>query len=196
MSAYKPLITEIKKLVPVYAGLLNKGVSDKEAESFQKNIRLELPEGFLDFYKVCNGGEQDETIDIQAMSFSSLKEIANTKKMFDEILEEKKQKGEFFYWHPDWLPFADDNSYDTLCIDTTGKGTGRKGCILQRSKDLFEGDEMSIIAKDFDTFIRDWMKRVKKGQVYSLEEMDEEGKNECLYDEHYYEPIANVALKK
>jgi hypothetical protein len=68
--------------------------------------------------------------------------------------------------------------------------------VLQRSKDLFEGDEMSVMAPDFDTFVRGWLKRVKAGEVYSLSEKDKDGKNKWLSDNDCcYEPIAQVPLR-
>jgi cell wall assembly regulator SMI1 len=117
--------------------------------------------------------------------------------MFDGILDEKEKEKTFFYWHKDWLPFADDYSYDTLAIDTTGKITGRKGCVLQRSKDLFEEDAMSIIAPDFKTYIKDWVKRVEDEQIYEHSKSPKDNKNELIEEgEYYYEAIAQAYLKK
>jgi cell wall assembly regulator SMI1 len=195
MAAYARHLEEIKSLLPIYGELLNPGLSPEDMEAFLKSIQLEIPASFVEFYRDCNGGQAYEAVDIEGMTFSSLERVLHTKNMFDGIMEEKKQEGKFFYWHPDWLPFADDYSYDTLCIDTTGKGTGMKGCVLIRSKDLFEEDEMSIIAPDFDSFIRGWFGRVKDGQVFSLTEKDEEGKNKWLPDNDcYYERITQVPL--
>ncbi len=197
MAAYAMHLEEIKSLLPIYRELLNPGVSAGEMEEFLKNIQLDIPASFVEFYRDCNGGQDYESVDIEGITFSSLEGVLRTKNMFDGIMEDKKQEGEFFYWHTDWLPFADDYSYDTLCIDTTGKGTGMKGCVLIRSKDLFEGDEMSIIAPDYDTFIRGWFERVKSGQVYSLTEKDEDGKNKWLPDNDcYYDRIAQIPLRQ
>jgi cell wall assembly regulator SMI1 len=197
MAAYATQLEEIKSLLPIYEELLNPGVSAVEMEEFLKNIQLDIPASFVEFYHDCNGGQDYESVDIEGITFSSLESVLRTKNMFDGIMKEKKQADEFFYWHSDWLPFADDYSYDTLCIDTTGKGTGMKGCVLIRSKDLFEGDEMSIIAHDYDSFIRGWFERVKDGQVYSLTEKDVDGKNRWLPDNGcYYKRITQVPLRQ
>lgn len=195
MATYATEIEEIKSLLPVYRQILNPGASPEEIKTFLDQVGLEIPPSFIELYKASNGGMPYESVDIEGMTFYSLERVLRTTNMFNEIMEEKKQEGEFFYWHQDWLPFFDDFSYDTLCIDTSGKGTGMKGCVLQRSKDLFEEDEMSVMAPDFDTFVRGWLKRVKDGEVYSLTEKDGEGKNLWLSDsECYYEPIAHVPL--
>lgn len=196
MDGYFTQIEEIKSLLPVYRDILNPRASAEESDSFLKAIGLEVPPSFMELYKVCNGGMPYESVDIEGMTFFSLEQVLRTKIMFDDIMEEKRREGEFFYWHKDWLPFFDDFSYDTLCIDTSGKGTGMKGCVLQRSKDLFEEDEMSVMAPDFDTFVRGWFQRIKDGEVYSLSEKDEEGKNKWLSDnECYYEQITQVPLR-
>jgi cell wall assembly regulator SMI1 len=195
MASYSTEIEEIKSLLPVYRELLNPGAGAEETEAFLKAIGLEIPPSFIELYKSCNGGMPYESIDIEGMTFFSLERVLSTKNMFDGIMKEKHREGGFFYWHSDWLPFFDDFSYDTLCIDTSGKSTGMKGCVLQRSKDMFEGDDMSVMAADFDTFLRGWFKRIKGGEVYSLTETDENGKNKWLPDnECYYEDIARVPL--
>jgi cell wall assembly regulator SMI1 len=197
MASYATEIEEIKSLLPVYRELLNPGASEEETEAFLKATGLEIPSSFIELYKACNGGMPYESIDIEGMTFFSLERVLRTKTMFDDIMKEKQREGKFFYWHSDWLPFFDDFSYDTLCIDTTGKGTGMKGCVLQRSKDLFEGEEMSVMAPDFDTFVRGWLKRIKEGEVYSLTETDEHGKNKWLSDNAcYYEQVAQVPLNQ
>jgi|GEM_PF-3246416 len=196
MTSYATEIEEIKALLPVYRELLNPGASAEETDGFLNATGLEIPPSFIALYKACNGGAPYESVDIEGMTFFSLEQVLRTKKTFDDIMEEKHREGRFFYWHADWLPFFDDFSYDTLCIDTSGKGTGLKGCVLQRSKDLFEGDEMSVMAPDFDTFVRGWLKRVKAGEVYSLSEKDKDGKNKWLSDNDCcYEPIAQVPLR-
>lgn len=196
MSDYKTQIAELKKKLPVYKELLNKGATEKQVESFRKKIQLKLPDSFFDFFTAFNGSEPYETAEIQGIGFSSLQEIIRSKKTFDEILEEKREEEEFFFWHPDWLPFADNFSYDTLVIDTTGKASGKKGCVLHHSKDSFEGDEICIVAPDFATYVKDWMTRVEKGQVYSLKETDEDGKNLPVEDgDHYFKFIAKVPFK-
>lgn len=195
MADYATEIEEIKSLLPIYTGILNPGAGAEESDAFLEAIGLEIPPSFMELYKACNGGVPYESVDIEGMTFSSLDGVLRDKIMFDQIMDEKHREGEFFYWHKDWLPFFDDFSYDTLCIDTTGKGTGMKGCVLKRSKDLFEGDEMSVIAPDFDTFVRGWFKRVKDGEVYSLTEKDGNGKNKWLPDNDcYYGWIAQVPL--
>lgn len=183
MYLYEKLIAEIKELLPVYSWLLNPGASQQHVDEFLRSTKLEIPVGFIDFYAVCDGAKPYEVADIGGMCFYSLEGIIKAKEMFDEILDEKTEERKYFCWHKDWLPIANDFSYDTLAIDTTGKGTGKKGCVLERSKDLFEGDTIGIIAPDFNTYIQDWASRVKQGQVYSLTEKTVDGMNERIYDD-------------
>ncbi|MCD6068778.1 MAG: / family [Bacteroidetes bacterium] len=184
MSKYKELVKEVKEQVTIYSEILKPGATDEEIRVFLSEIGLEVPESFIEFYKVCNGGEDNETADIEGMCFDTLDGVLRTKKMFDDIHREKKEEGEYFCWHKDWLPFADDYSYDTLVIDTSGVATGHKGCLFVRSKDSFEEDQEAIIAYDFDTYIRAWAERAKSGQVYYLDQQTEEGKNAPNYDDH------------
>ena len=186
MNAYETLVTKVKRLVPVYSRILNAGASNDAIDQFLKAIKLDVPDSFIQFYKVCDGGEYEETVDIESMSFLSLKYVMEDKKMFDNILEKKQRDNEFFYWHKDWLPFADNHGYDTIAIDTSGMATGRKGCVLKRSKDLFEGEPMSILAPDFKTFITGWAKRVEEEQVYSFSEKTDDGKNRLIDEGEYY----------
>lgn len=196
MYLYEKLIADIKTLLPVYSWLLNPGASQHTIGEFLKLIHLDVPVGFIDFYTVCNGARLYEAVDIEGMCFYSLEGIINCKKTFDEILDEKTAEGNYFCWHKDWLPIANDFSYDSLAIDISGKGTGKKGCVLKRSKDLFEGDIIGIIAPDFNTYIQDWIHRVKSGQVYSLTNKTEDGMNERIYNNNHYLTRIDKALLK
>lgn len=177
MPDYKQLVDQIKAFAPVYQKILNAGATTDEIADFQKQVDVAIPENFLSFYEVANGGEPYETVDIEGMCFYSLARIPRNKKMFDEILAEKKAENEFFTWHPDWLPFADDYSYDTLAIDTTGKVTGKKGCVLNRAKDSFEGDPITIISESFESFIQEWGERVLNEKVYRKGSLTGESEN-------------------
>lgn len=177
MPDYKQLVDQIKAFAPVYEKILNAGVTADEIADFQKQVDVSIPENFLSFYEVANGGESYETVDIEGMCFYPLDRIPRTKKMFDQILAEKQAENEFFTWHPDWLPFADDFSYDTLVIDTTGKVSGKKGCIINRSKDSFEGDPISIISESFESFILEWGERVLTEKVYKKGSLTSDSEN-------------------
>lgn len=177
MPDYKQLVDQIKAFAPVYEKILNAGVTADEIADFQKQVDVSIPENFLSFYEVANGGESYETVDIEGMCFYPLDRIPRTKKMFDQILAEKQAENEFFTWHPDWLPFADDFSYDTLVIDTTGKVSGKKGCIINRAKDSFEGDPISIISESFESFILEWGERVLTEKVYKKGSLTSDSEN-------------------
>jgi cell wall assembly regulator SMI1 len=187
MNAYQELIDELLTIVPVYAEILNPGASPAAFVRFSSVIRTDAPRDLLAFHRIVNGCQPHKTADIQGMTFYSLEEIVQLKKSFDKLLAEKQKTGTYFCWHADWLPFADDGSYDTLVIDLTGKATGLRGCVLQRSKDSFEEDELCIIAPDFDTFIRGWADRVRQQQVYRSDATtsDPEGRVEDYHDYTY-----------
>ena len=191
MNPYKPLIEKVKKLVPYYSEILNPGVSDAEINAFVQEIGVEVPGSFLEFYRVCNGAQPYTTVDLSGINFLPLERIPRSKKMFDEILDEKRAEQEYFHWHKGWLPFADNWSYDTLAIDITGVTTGHKGCVLNRAKDNFEGDPISILAYDFDSFIKGWVKRVEDEQVYSFSQKDENGNNSFV-SEYSYDYLEHV----
>lgn len=196
MYFYEKLISDIKTLLPVYSWLLNPGVSQHTIEAFLTSIHLDVPVGFIDFYTVCNGARPYEAVDIDGMCFYSMEAIIHSKKMFDEILDKKTAQGNYFCWHKDWLPIADDFSYNTLAIDISGKRTGKKGCVLKCSKDLLEGDSVGIIAPDFNAYIQDWIHRVKSGQVYSLTKKTADGMNERTYKDDDHPARTNQALLK
>jgi hypothetical protein len=170
MNAFETLIDEIKTLVPIYSQILDSAPAPSAIVRFKSMIRRDdIPADLLSFYRAADGCQSGRTADIAGMVFYSLQGIVQSKKIFDDIWAKKQKAGEFFCWHIDWLPFADDQSYDTLAVDLTGKATGMKGCVLQRSKDSFEEDPVCVIAPDFATFIRDWAQRVKQGEVYRID---------------------------
>jgi cell wall assembly regulator SMI1 len=177
MPNYKQLIEQIKKFAPVYQKILKSGATVAEISNFQKHIDTPIPENFLEFYKIVNGGEPYETVDVEGMCFNSLERILQSKKMFDQILAEKQAANEFFTWHTDWLPFADDYSYDTLVIDTSGKVSGLPGCVINRGKDSFEGDELPIVALSFSEYITGWAARVLDETVYQKGSTDSDTDN-------------------
>lgn len=197
MRSYSALVEEVKAALPVYIQILEPGATDEETKQFRKSIGCEIPDSLLQFYTVCSGSKPYTTFDIEGMCLNGLERILRNKEMFDKLLDEKNKEGEYFCWHKDWVPFADDYSYDTLAIDTTGTVTGLKGCILKRSKDMFEEDAMCIVARDFDTFIRDWAQRALEGQVYHVGQQDKEEKNLPNQEDHFeYECVKRVFLVK
>lgn len=177
MPDYKQVISQIKAFAPVYEHILNPGADSEEIDRFKQHAGVLLPENFLDFYETANGGKSYQTVDIGGMCFASLESIIRSKKMFDEILAEKQAENNFFCWHTDWLPFADDYSYDTLVIDTSGKASGQKGCILHRSKDSFKDDPITIISASFETFIQEWKQRVLNEKVYQKGATESDSEN-------------------
>jgi cell wall assembly regulator SMI1 len=190
MPNYKQLIDQIKAFAPVYKKILKSGATANEIEYFKQSMNVLIPEHFLEFYEIANGGESYETVDAEGMCFKSLERIITSKKMFDEILAEKQAEKEFFTWHTDWLPFADDYSYDTLVIDTTGKVTGLPGCVLTRSKDSFEGDKIRIVALSFHEYISGWMRRVLDEKVYKKGSEESDSKN--WVEEYQYEELPRI----
>ncbi len=177
MPDYKQLVDQIKAFAPVYQKILRAGATSEETADFQKQADVSIPENFLSFYEIANGGEPYETVDIEGMCFYSLERILRNKKIFDEIMEEKHAENEFFTWHTDWLPFADDYSYDTLAIDTSGKVSGKKGCIINRAKDSFEGDPITIVSESFESFIQEWGQRILNEKVYRKGSTESESEN-------------------
>jgi len=182
MNPFETKVNKVKKLAGIYKKLLNKGASDAAVEEFQKAIKLNVPADFIDFYKVCNGSKYDEAADVEEMCFLSLEKVLDYKKMFDKILDEKQKDGEYFCWNKDWMPFADDCDADTLFIDTTGKATGKKGGVLERSKHTCEGDELLLVATSFKSYITDWVKRVEEEQIYFLNENEDDTDNDPVED--------------
>lgn len=182
MNPFETQVNKVKKLAGIYKKILNKGASDAAVEEFQKAIKLDVPADFIDFYKACDGAKDGETVDVEGMSFLSLERVVRMKIMFDKILDEKREEEEFFCWHKDWLPFADDSSYDTIFIDTTGKATGKKGGVLTRSKDTFEEDPIALLAPGFKSFIAGWVKRVEEEQIYFLNRDENDDSNDRVND--------------
>jgi cell wall assembly regulator SMI1 len=197
MNAYQELIDELLTLIPVYSDILNSGASPAAVVRFKTVIRTDVPNDFLSFYRTVDGCKPDETADIQGMVFHSLKEITESKKLFDKLLAEKQKAGDYFCWHADWLPFADDGSYDTLAIDLSGKATGMKGCVLVRSKDAVEDDQLRLVAPDFGTFIRGWLDRARQQRVYRSDAATTDPENRAAgYDDDTYEDFRSVTLIK
>jgi len=194
MNPYKSLVAKVKELADIYEEILNPGATAAEMKDFLKEIGLEVPKAFVDFYQVCNGAEEDSKVDVESIWFLPLDGVIRMKKMFDSILQEKKAENTFFFWHRDWLPFGENYGYDTLAIDTSGKATGLKGCVLKRSKDLSEGEKMQILALDFGAFIEGWASRVEEEQIYSFTVRTDDGKNELIDgdDSFYYEDVDSV----
>lgn len=183
---FLPLIHQIKSCVKRFSDELNSGATDAEVNGFMQRIDLEIPREFIEFYKVCNGTkDQFVSTDVEGFGLLSLECIIRSKNIFDTVLKEKEDKNEFFMWSRDWLPFASNYSYDDLVIDTTGKETGRKGCVLKFSKDSFESDLIKIVACDFKTYILQWHTRIMNEQVYHFNSFDNAGKNADVTEHSY-----------
>lgn len=180
-NKYQKSLEELKELISVYSKILEPGANKKEIENFTKAVKLNVPSDFLEFYENCNGSLDDYAYEVNSLVLMPLGGIVGAKKMFDQILDEKLKSNSYFCWSKDWIPFADNNSYQLLAVDTTGIESGYAGGIVSIPTDSTE-DLLRVLAPNFNAYLNEWINRVKQGHIYSINKKDESGNNEYIYE--------------
>ncbi len=172
MQTRLSLVKQLKILKPKIWNKMNPGVNPIEFNRFEKELGLELPAYFREFYHEFNGSLT--TIDFNGFKLFSLDEILKTKKNLDKIKCTKKS----LWWHKSWLPFAYDSHGDLLVIDFEGTIDKAPGRILFWCKDSCN---RPIIHFSFE----DWLEHTIfyfnefLSKRYNFEEMDDSFKELC-----------------
>jgi cell wall assembly regulator SMI1 len=149
---------EERSLVSVYESILDihrnrhpkifasmKASSSLEADSDVKALealtKSEMPEEFVELYSLTNGQVFDSPpFFFGSYELMSLDRISEAWKMLNKVYLEGKfvrsegeaqSKVKDLWWHPKWIPIAENFAGDMICVDLFPSDTGTHGQVIE-----------------------------------------------------------------
>ncbi|HEY6173321.1 MAG TPA: SMI1/KNR4 family protein [Kofleriaceae bacterium] len=154
---------------------LRPGADDTAIADLERAIGVSLPADYRASLKRHDG--RAYLTDYEYLSIARIVSVWQSKqKALDEgtfIGREVNDKGggvvRDFWWHPGWIPFAEDGAGNLLCIDTVPGWKGTRGQVIhwERTSGPFGGPNRS-----FHQWLRTYRDDLLGGQRY---EVDDEG---------------------
>ncbi|WP_228062085.1 SMI1/KNR4 family protein [Coleofasciculus sp. LEGE 07081] len=153
---------------------LKDGVSDQELREFEERVGLALPDDYKASLKLHNGD-----VYIHDYNYLSLDGVLNRwlrmKKMSEEggfegreVFEAGEGIIQNTWWHPGWIPFAEDGGGNLICIDMAPDADGVVGQIL--NMELRSGPGVS----EYTSFL-EYLEHYKDDLYAGVYEVDEDG---------------------
>ena len=154
---------------PKVLEVLEDGATDKEIQDIETALKVELPEDFIESYKIHNGIKAGFGF-IEGWDLHSLDSIISEWKIW-EGLEEIKDfestpdegiKNNWF--NSKWVPFTSDGAGDSHCLDLDPDKGGNIGQVLI----LWHDDATRpLVAKSFTEFLSNFANDLEAGK-YSV----------------------------
>ena len=172
----KKLISTFKNKLDIFDTLMNKGLNDTEIEDFQKYLKQDLPEEYVELLKIHNG-EKHILCSMAGFGFSKIEDV---KKDWDflnkneEIIPEKitqVHKITPILFSNKRVPFAHDGSGNFLCIDYIPNVNGKVGQILYLP--LGEQEPISVIADSFNDFLIFLIESIENESLELIDERED-----------------------
>lgn len=163
-----------KKHAPKLLKDLRDGVADEEIEAFESKIGLSLPEDYKASLKLHDG-----EVYVHDYNYLSLESVSGKW----SSMERRRKKGDFkgrevyqrgegiiknTWWHPGWIPFAEDGGGNYICIDMAPAKRGVVGQILKWER------ESGPYPIKLNSFL-DWLKVYKDYLYAGVYVVDKEG---------------------
>jgi cell wall assembly regulator SMI1 len=157
---------------------LKKPASDKAIAAAEKKLKVSLPEGVRQLYRLHNGmsasGEGSAAL-FNHFRWLPLAEVLESWKDWNEVLEEwggadpegpeanEVAKGiQVTTWSPSWIPLTNDGSGDHDCVDLAPAKGGTSGQIIRMWHDM---PERTLEAKGVAPWLEALAKAIKDGEL-------------------------------
>lgn len=116
----------LEEKIPKFKRLLNEPATDDEFKRLEEKIGEALPEEFKAFYRWHNGQKRSPYIAFHLETHEILMPIDDIIEWYDEL------SGQLEYgdidedtWKKHWIPFTDDGTGNSGCIDVSKEHFGR-----------------------------------------------------------------------
>jgi cell wall assembly regulator SMI1 len=154
---------------------LNEGASAQQLADLENAIGLRLPDDYKASLKIHNG--DCYMTDYSYMSIDGvLRKWSMMKRLRDkgtfkesEIIDGGRQIIQNTWWHPGWIPFAEDGGGNMICIDMDPEVNGVQGQIL-----YMETQAEGPIISNYKSFL-EWIESYKNDLYDGKYEVDEYG---------------------
>lgn len=147
-----------------------KGATKEEIAKLSAKVGYELPEDFQDFLAHFNEYQSVAFFEFKALGISdiydnwrlltSLKQQGEFEHLTPWYIKEKAPV-KFKWWHEGWIPFAEDDNGNLICIDLAPTKRGNKEQIFYW--ETVGGPGMPQ-AKSFSDFLKSYKKSLEKGR--------------------------------
>ncbi|HAS43183.1 MAG TPA: hypothetical protein DCS93_22070 [Microscillaceae bacterium] len=168
---WEEISTHLTKIVG--QNLINfqaKGANLKEINKLATQVGCELPEDFKDFLTLFNEYQSVVFFEYKALSISeiydnwrlltSLKSEGEFEHLTPWYIKEKAPV-KFTWWDEKWIPFAEDDNGNLICLDLAPNKKGEKGQVFYW--ETVGGPGMPE-AKSFIDFVKGYKKALEKGK--------------------------------
>lgn len=159
----------LKENRPEVLPTLNKAASEKEISDFESHFGIKIPEDMKIFYKKYNGQDCSEVFNSAIiepgtdglMSLEDIKKCYNELKKFNKLypidIDENNvdEKIKPVYQNDKWLPLISEGNGDYFFLDLDPQEKGNLGQIIHHKH---EGPKIEIMASDFKSWFRDFIK--------------------------------------
>lgn len=146
------------------------GATKDNIAKLTAKIGYELPEDLQEFLMAFNEYQSVAFFEYKSLSISeiydnwrlltSLKEQGEFEHLTPWYIKEKAPV-KFKWWHEGWVPFAEDDNGNLICIDLAPGKKGHKGQVFYWG--TVGGPEMPE-AKSFSDFVKAYKKALEKGK--------------------------------
>ena len=156
----KQIIKEIDKLleekIPQFKKTFNPPATESDFEELETVIGVKLPEEFKTFYRWHNGQNRSPYVAFHVETHEILMPIADIIEWYDELsgqldtgdIEENR-------WRKIWVPFTDNGSGDSTCIDVSEENFGQ--IVIQDGWD----DEVKVIFNSLSEWLEDLLSKLR-----------------------------------
>jgi uncharacterized protein YjbI with pentapeptide repeats/cell wall assembly regulator SMI1 len=146
-EAWKRIDDTVRFLDPEESRSLPAGASPEDLERVEKEIGVSLPEAFRQAYLLHNGSNQisvcPNAFFLPVVATETSRGILEAWLAMCEIGEEFKDERSkpngpirTVHWHPKWVPFADNEGGDYVCLDFAPENGGKVGQVIDWSHEI------------------------------------------------------------
>ena len=176
----------LAKNAPEVVADLNDGCSPEQLIEVEKELSLQLPQSFKDFYLIHNGQKDEGYFGLfYGVSLLPLEKIVEEWRSWSEIIDEEGEEGmkENFddfqvslmpnklkaqYANKKWIPFAIIQDSNYLGLDFDPEANGKAGQVINFGR---EEEQKAVLADSFEGFIDWYISELERGN-YLIEEVD------------------------
>ncbi|MGD8627272.1 MAG: SMI1/KNR4 family protein [Anaerolineae bacterium] len=156
---------------PEMLELLQSPVSQEQLDAAAAEMGLVFPNDFVAFYQIVDGYDPDDDPSSIFPSWDEWDDVAFGPLALEAIVQEWKMLKELLdggdfaglapdsaqgvandWWHPGWIPFADNGGGDYVCIDMAPAEGGRAGQVISHSH---ESGEHRVLATSLADYLND-----------------------------------------
>ncbi|AWT49715.1 hypothetical protein DLE54_09490 [Psychrobacter sp. YP14] len=153
--------------IPQFAKTLNPPATESDFEALETLVGNKLPEEFKMFYKWHNGQNRSPYVAFHVETHEILMPIADIIEWYDELSGQLDTGDiEQHRWQRIWVPFTDNGSGDSTCIDISEENFGQ--IVIQDGWD----DEVKVIFNSLTDWLEDLLVKIKEFDYSNWDYLD------------------------